>query len=108
MLKCSTLGERDCFSRSSVSFAIVHARVAVLLPVTLVRSFPNASFSPLSKCYLSVGVAGLIEACLLPFSLQQGRQNPASAVTFHGDRGREASAQSRHLRLLDITLLPLP
>lgn len=26
-------------------------------------------FPPLSKCYLSVGVAGLIEACLLPFSL---------------------------------------
>lgn len=108
MFKHSTLGERDCFSWSCVSIVISHAHVAVLLPVMLTRSFPNASFSPVSKCYLSVGVAGLIEARLLPFSLQQGRQNPASAVTFHGDRGREASTQSQHLRLLDITLLPLP
>lgn len=37
-----------------------------------------------------------------------GGQNLAIAVTFYGDGGREASTQSRHLRLLDITLLPLP
>ena len=108
MFKHSTLGERDCFSWSCVSIVISHAHVAVLLPVMLTRSFPNASFSPLSKCYLSVGVARLIEARPLPFSLQRERQNPASAVTFHGDRRREASTQSQHLRLLDITLLLLP
>lgn len=70
MFRHGTLGERDWFSWSCVSAAISHAHVAVLLPVTLTRSFPNASFSPLSKCYLSVGVAGLIEVRLLPFSLQ--------------------------------------
>lgn len=57
MFKHSTLGERDCFSWSCMSIVISHAHVAVLLPVTLTRSFPNASFSPVSKCYLSVGVA---------------------------------------------------
>lgn len=75
------------------------------------------------KCYLSVGVVALIEVRLLPFSLQLwgeregevvvlvvagGGRNLAIAVTFYGDGGREASTQSRHLRLLDITLLPLP
>lgn len=72
MFTRGTLGERDWFSWSCVSAAISQAHVAVLLPVTLTCSFPNASFSPASQCYLSVGVAGLIEARLLPFSLQQG------------------------------------
>lgn len=72
MFRRGALGERDWFSRPCVSAAISHAHAAVLLPVTLTCSVPNASFSPASKCYLSVGVAGRIEARLLPFSLQQG------------------------------------
>lgn len=90
-------GEEDGLPPPCTWAAITHVHAAGSLPGTLAR-FPNASPSPVSKCYLSVG-RGSSVAVLITEGGGGGVPAPP----------RETEVRKhRHLRLPDITPLPPP